>query len=152
MKKIMVSLLAIVPLISFGFGTSTIDTKNKAVVAFNTVFKNAENAHWNKSAENYSVTFESKDVTSTIYYDNDGNITGSRRYYSEDRLPLNILLKIKAKYPARQIIQVTEVMEDDSILYGIRLEDEVFTIMLEVNSYGHIRQVLKYIRQKETKQ
>lgn len=149
MKKVHVILLLIVSVVNFAFVPKKGDAKQKDIDVFNAVFKNVENVKWFSWTGGHTVSFEKNGVSSQIGYDNNGNLVWSKRYFGEDLLPLNILLKIKAKYAGKDIVLVTEVVQDNELLYGVRLEDEKDTVVLEANGAGHIHVVQKFTKQRQ---
>jgi hypothetical protein len=98
--------------------------------SFHTVFADAKNVKWTEYPDNYFVSFSQNDLLVKAFYDKQGNLLNTMRYYKEQHLPLNILCKVKKDYPAKTIDIVTEVSADNAVVYFIHLkEDKGWTIV-----------------------
>ncbi len=133
--------------LGFGFINPGVNISPKALDAFNGNFNNVKNIKWVTGENTYTVYFEQNDIRTRIDYDKEGNFFSSMRYYGESNLPFNILLKIKEKYKGKIIKIVTEVIDQDRILYSINAEDEDNVLVIESDSNAHTHIVKKFKKQ-----
>ncbi|MEJ7680628.1 MAG: hypothetical protein WKG06_22795 [Segetibacter sp.] len=147
MKKIFSFFIAACIFLSFGFINPGINISPKVLDAFNEDFNNVKNIKWFTCENTFIVSFEQNNIHTRIDYDKNGHFLSSMRYYSENNLPFNILLKIKEKYKGKTIRIVTEVTDQDSILYSINVEDEENVYVIESNSGAFIHLVKKFKKQ-----
>jgi hypothetical protein len=117
----------------------------RVLAAFNTTFKNANNVSWTELANTYEVKFSDNNIQMRVVYDKEGNMVNTLRYYNEDKLPVLILTKVKAKYPGKTIYGVTEESSDDGLYYHIILEDSKTWLTVKSDSGGslHVEKKLK---------
>ena len=147
MKKFFSFFIAAGIFLSFGFINPDINISPKVLDAFNQYFNNVKNIKWFSGENTYMVSFEQNNIRTRIDYDKEGNFLSSVRYYSENNLPFNILLKIKEKYKGKTIKIVTEVINQGSILYSINVEDEDTIYVIESDSDAYTHLVKKYKKQ-----
>ena len=83
-------------------------------------------------------------IRSRINYDKEGNFLNATRYYTEQNLPVNILCKIKKRYPAQTVYGITEVDTDVAVDYYIKLQDAANWITVKSDSNGNMEVVEKY--------
>ena len=132
---------------SLGFINPGTDTSEKVLEAFNKGFNDAKNVTWFSGNNEYTAVFVQNGIRTNITYDKDGHFLTSRRYYYEDRLPLNLVMRIKEKYKGKTIKNVTEVIQDDSITYSILLEDEQDGYVVESSSNTNLRVQTRFKKQ-----
>jgi hypothetical protein len=119
----------------------------KLVLSFNKTFPQAENVVWQEFSDRYMVHFEEENIRAIVNYDKDGNFLNSTRYYKAENLPLHILYKIIKKYPGKKIFGVTEITNEDSIDYFIKMEDDTNWITVKSDVTGSFQLVEKYKKQ-----
>ncbi len=132
-------------LIAFGvssFASPSVD--DKVIKSFKETFPAAQEVKWEEFSDNYVVNFVDLGMRERITYDKDGNFVNATRYYNEGHLPLNILFKIRKKYPTQKIFGVTEIESDATIEYYIKLEDNNNWITLKSDNGGNMQVVEKY--------
>lgn len=136
----------IVTSIFFGFSfiNPGVNIAPKVLSAFNGNFDNATNIKWFTVENHFIVSFEQNNIRTRIDYDKEGKFLSSLRYYDYKNLPFNILLKIKEKYKGKTIKICTEVIENESILYSVNVEDEENVYVIESNSQADIHLVRKF--------
>jgi hypothetical protein len=133
MKKIFLAALITVCTMT-AFASDPVDAK--VLESFNKTFKNVTNVSWSTSEYTYEVRFEQNKVTAKITYDRSGNIIKTMRYYTEEKLPLIVLTKVKNKYTDKKIFGVVEESSEDGTYYHITLEDAKNWLNVKVDSYG----------------
>ena len=90
------------------------------------------------------MSFSQNDVLVKASYDRDGNLLNSIRYYKEQRLPLNILCKVKKENPNRNIEIVTEVSNEEGVVYFIQLKDKKGWTILKSDASGNLELTDKF--------
>ena len=137
MKKIILAAFALV--CSLGLFANDPGVTEKVLDAFNKTFQNAEEVSWSSAGENsYEVKFKQNEISSRVYYDKDGNILKTYRYYHEQQLPLMILSKVKNRFADKSIFGVVEVSSDEGTNYHITLEDSKHWTIVKADNYGVI--------------
>ena len=73
-----------------------------------------------------------------------GIFLSSVRYYFEKDLPLNIICKLKQKYPGKTVFGVTEMTTESEVNYYITLEDATSWMTVKTGTDGNMELVEKY--------
>jgi hypothetical protein len=116
----------------------------KLLASFKQTFPDAEQVKWMEQEDKYTVNFKEKDILTKIEYDKDGNFLSSLRYYTEKGLPVNILCRLQKKYADKKIFGVTEMANENSVEYYIKLEDANTWITVRSTIDGNMQVVEKY--------
>jgi hypothetical protein len=117
---------------------------DKLLQAFKHTFPDAREVKWIEQADKYTVNFKQGDVLTKVEYDRDGNFLNSLRYYTEKNLPVNILCRLQKKYADKTVFGVTEITNDTSVEYYIKMEDAKNWLTVHSDSEGNMRVVEKY--------
>jgi hypothetical protein len=146
MKKYLISALCTIfcCIVISGFSNTV---NEKVLKSFKETFPNAQNVNWQSSAEKYVAQFQQNGIRTIVNYDFEGNILEATRYYTEDNLPINIIWKLKKKYPSSKIYGVTEVTTNETINYFIKLEDETTWTTVKTDTEGNSEIIEKYNKQ-----
>jgi hypothetical protein len=122
------------------------DISAKILKEFHTHFPEVANPTIYHSGDTYTVSFRnSKNNTSgRIYYDSDGNVLETIRYYSEKELSPFIRSKIQSKYKDKSIFMVTDVENDSEHYYQVILENQNSLLVVHVNDNGSMHLEKKY--------
>jgi hypothetical protein len=136
MKKLLI-VLAI--LVSGTLFAAPPDVDGKIEKSFKDAFPKAEKVTWYENETTYEVLFMNGQVKCRMWYDKEGNVTKTERYYTEDGLCPYILAKVKAKYAGKKVFGVTEVNSESGIVYHIILEDEKKWYHVNGDSAGYLR-------------
>jgi hypothetical protein len=148
MKKYLISALCTIFCCIAISGFSHNNTVNdKVLKAFKQTFPNAENVSWQSSEEKYVAQFRQNGIRTIVNYDFDGNILEATRYYTEENLPINIVWKLKKKYPSSKVYGVTEVTTNETVNYFVKLEDETTWTTVQTDTEGNAEVVEKYNKQ-----
>lgn len=125
--------------------TTPPEVNEKVLKAFGETFLKATDVTWHEMDNSYEARFLQSEVITRAAYDKEGNLLQTTRYYSEDRLPINILTKTKKKYAGKSIFGVTELAIGDEVTYHITLQDEKhwYVITSDSNGYLELEQKLK---------
>ena len=128
------------------FAANSNPTVNEKVLyTFNQVFKEAQNVHWNTTAMYSEASFESGNVKTKAFLDEDGNLVQTIRYYKEDKLPANILYNIQRKY-CQEVWGVTEVSNSHSTTYNVVLKCKKYWYQVKADADGRVELITKYTR------
>lgn len=119
MKKIIVLLLVIASVPAMA--TDSLGTK--LADKFSAAFPKATNVKWYTEGENTAVYYENEGITSHIWYDAQGEVVKTRRYYGEKDLAPFLKVKVSQKYPGKTIHGVTEISNREGLFYVVTLED-----------------------------
>jgi len=144
MKRIVViAMLAI-----FGsaiYAATPTDVSEKVLKIFKSTFSSAKDVKWTEYDNNYSVSFSLEGVQSKVVYDKDGNMMSSLRYYSPERLPVNVYSKLKKKFDNKVLYGVTEASTDQEIVYYIKMYDAKnwYTIKMDGSGSMEVYEKLK---------
>lgn len=141
MKKIIVCAAM---LFTLSASAATPAINEKIVKKFKEVFTEAQNIKWYDGTDYYEVSFVEKDILERVYYDLDGNVFRTIRYYDEKKLSPFIALKIKEKYGNKSIEGITELQEDGGLIYQVILKDEKHLYIVDCNDYGDMYLQNKY--------
>jgi hypothetical protein len=115
---------------------------------FSAKFKNATEVKWISTEEGYTVIFNVDSTRYNVRYNEEAIMVQTTRYYGSCCLPEKIASKVKLKYPDMKVVHVTEITDRyGSILYGIRLEDDVYSMVVEVTDHGRVKEMRKFRRE-----
>lgn len=135
MKKIFV--LGALALLSTGvFAGSPTAVNEKVLKSFKETFTNAEQVKWHESDNSYSVRFFQGDVRYIVYYDLEGSITSSMRFYKPSLLPTNILNSLQQSYSKKTAFGVTEITSGEDVAYFVKMEDGKYWYTIKFNANG----------------
>lgn len=134
MKRIVV--VAMLAIFSTALYATPPDVSEKVLKIFKTTFTNARDVKWSEFDNNYSVSFSLEGIQSKVVYDKDGNMLSSLRYYSPERLPVNIYSKLKKKYEDKTLFGVTESSNDQEIAYYVKIYDAKNWYTIKVDASG----------------
>ena len=119
MKRILLSFTILIALAAYSKPPNEKILKN-----FSTAFPKAENVSWMESTNDTQVEFKNGQIKCKVWYDADGNVTKTNRYYTEESLSPFILARIQQKYTGKKVFGITEVSSDAGLNYYIILEDD----------------------------
>lgn len=141
MKKIIVALLIVASLPAL----ATDSLGSKIIDKFIAAFPQATNVKWYTEGETTAVHYENNGITSNMWYDADGEVVKTRRYYQEKDLAPFLKMKINQKYAGKEIFGVTEIGNRDGLYYVVTLQDAKCWLQVHVDASGdsHVVQKLK---------
>jgi hypothetical protein len=134
MKRIVI--LAMLAIFGTALYATPPDVSEKVLKIFKTTFNNARDVKWTEYENNYSVSFSLDGVQSKVVYNKDGDMVSSLRYYSPDRLPVNVYSKLKKKYDDRTLFGVTESSTDQEIIYYVKMYDAKNWYTIKIDATG----------------
>jgi hypothetical protein len=138
MKKIIISSLLLAGLLCGSAYSSFANVNQKVLNAFHSIFNRASDVRWTEYKDHYFVSFRMSDEIVEVNFDHSGNVLNSTRYYKAQHLPLNILLNVRNEYPEKIIHSVTEISDEDGMVYLIQLKDAKEYIYLKSDISGNL--------------
>ena len=146
MKKTLFTIACLSGLLFTGVISASAEVSQKTLQSFRSVFTGAVQVKWTEYADHYNVSFLQNDILIKAEYDREGNMLNSIRYYKEQRLPLNILYKVKKAYPSEKIQSITEESNAESTTYHIQLKGEKSWTILRSDESGNLEVSDKFDR------
>jgi hypothetical protein len=143
MKKIIISALILMQ-VSASYAGTLPEVTEKILESFKQTFKEAKEAAWAENVAGFDVNFKYDEIDTRIWYDNDGNILRTQRYYGEQKLPPFLLGKLKKKYSDKSIFGITEVSDNEGVVYYIKMEDEKNWVTIKASAAGFTEVYEKY--------
>lgn len=141
MKKLLV---AIDILASTALYAASPSIDEKIEKSFKNAFPKAEKVSWYENETYYEVLFVNEMVKCRMWYNKEGNVVKTERYYTEDGLCPFILAKVKNKFNGKTVFGVTEVNNEEGINYYIVLEDDKKWYHITSDGSGNIYMRKKY--------
>jgi hypothetical protein len=143
MKKILFTLVAVVTTAIVFAGTPP-EVNEKVLRAFKETFTSPQDVVWYEYDNYYEVNFKQSETMTHVWYDQEGNILETIRYYYEQQLPLNILSIIKKRYPGRKIYGVTEISLHEQLNYHVTMFDDKNWYTVKSDASGNLEQTEKF--------
>ena len=114
------------------------DISQKILTSFKAHFPDYRNPTVFRMGDTYTVSYKDDDnkTSGRFYYDADGNLIQSMRYYGADELSPFIKEKIEAKYKGKSIYMVTDVESNSGHFYQVLLQNADKLLVVHVNSDG----------------
>jgi hypothetical protein len=147
MKKYLVALSLCFALCCISIAGYCSDVNEKVLKTFKATFPNAQNVTWQTVSERYTAQFKQNGIQTIVNYDYEGNLLSAIRYYSEDNLPINLIVTLKNKYPSKKIFGVTEVSTNDTIDYFVKLQDNTTWMTVKSDAEGNTEVIEKFNKQ-----
>ena len=111
----------------------------KVLKSFASSFPKADSVNWYENENDYEVHFNMDKVQCRLWYDKEGTVIKSVRYYLQGMLPPIILSKVQHKYTDKTIFGITEVTTpEEGVQYFIVLQDEKKWYNVTSDSAGNL--------------
>jgi hypothetical protein len=122
----------------------------KILKLFHLDFPEITNAQISSLGNYYMVHFKNEENKSTcnLYYDTNGNVLETIRYYSGEELAPFLRTKIMTNYEGKTISSVAEVSNINEHYYQIILEDSKSLFIIKADDNGPIYLIKKFVRAK----
>jgi hypothetical protein len=124
--------------------TTPPEVNEKVLKAFKETFIKAEDVVWHESQTTYEAHFKQSEIVTRAIYDTEGNLLRTTRYYTEEHLPVNIIMKLKKKYDGKTVFGVTESSSEDQVTYSIVLQDEKNWYIVTADNQGSLELSTKF--------
>ena len=130
--------------------SSTPGKTEKILKLFHRDFPEIANPQIHSLGNYYMVHFQNEETKSScnLYYDTNGNVIETIRYFSGAELSPFVRTKILSGYPGKTISSVTEVSNNIEHYYQIILEDNKSMFIINSDDNGSINLVKKFGRAK----
>ncbi len=125
MKKLIFLLLAAISFSTATLASASPDASERILKLFRSEFPKIEKPVFYDYGDSYMVYFKENDSSSgRVYYNLDGEMIKTIKYYSADGLDPFIKAKVNRKYKGKKIFGVTEITTNTDHSYRIVLEDD----------------------------
>ena len=114
------------------------------LLCFKRAFPQVEQVNWAMEGNYWVAGFKVDGKLSILYYNEDGEVVLSRRYYGADDLPLFIRARLYKRYTGKTVYGVTEITKGNMVNYSIVMQDEKRWYVIEASSDGVMQQVKKF--------
>src|SRR5215204_4572055 len=141
MKSILIAAVALA--ISISSFAKDPGVNEKVLAAFNRTFADVKDVVWSETNNTYEANFKQREIQVRVYYDQEGNITKTLRYYGEEQLPLMVLSTIKTKYADKKVFGVTEESSEVGLYFHVVLEGEKSWLEVKSDVYGSVTETKK---------
>ncbi len=105
-------------------GLEAADINAKAIMHFNTTYKNVSDVQWSVVPDGYMVFFSAQGNTNRVFYGKHGNWKFSVSYYGENKLPKEIRSQVKSVYYDFAIKSVQEINLTGKTVYLVYIEGD----------------------------
>ncbi|HEX7844830.1 MAG TPA: hypothetical protein VF476_03455 [Chitinophagaceae bacterium] len=99
------------------------DINSKVLRSFYKTYGEVSAAKWFKVENGYAVSFKNNEISSTVFYRNNGTVEYKVSRYGEDRMPPATRHLVKSNFYDYSILQVSEVHKDGSVGFFVKIED-----------------------------
>ena len=121
--------------------TCSIDrVSTKVLRSFYLSFGEKEDAIWSKTTKGFVVWFKDQKRSTYVYFRPNGAIDYQLHRYFEEELPKDVRHIVRSNFYDYTITHVSEVHNDDSISYFVKIEDKASlkTVRVTGNEYAVI--------------
>jgi opacity protein-like surface antigen len=135
MKKLLLTALIAVSLISSSFAASPVNDKKVSSIitsSFGRYFRNVSNVHWDVTPNFAKATFVNNDVTTEAFFDLNGDFIGSSRAITLDKLPTAAKRTFAKRYADYTVKEAIEFNGSTESAYYISAENEKQSVILKV--------------------
>jgi superfamily I DNA and/or RNA helicase len=114
------------------------DASAKILKLFHVDFPEISNHTIHKTGDVYMVSFKDaiNNYSCKVFYDSNGNMLQTIRYYSDEELAPFIRAKVHSKYQGKKIMNVTELINDNEHFYQMILEDNKSLFVVHSDDKG----------------
>jgi hypothetical protein len=142
MKKMFLMLCVVAALLSgttvWAHSTET-EASSKLKAALSQTFSTATHVRWyTEDNKFFTAKFMLGETVVSAYFDAEGNLLSTRRYISEEQLPLAVTTKVQKRYPNHKIRSTVEFDASNVTTYYVTLEGEDTWIVLKSDSNGQL--------------
>ena len=122
----------------------------KILTAFHRDFPDVLSQASYKVGDSYMIYFKNDkgNIAYRVYYNSDGDILKTIKYYHEENLAPFIRSKVNSKYKGKDISTITDVISESGHFYQIVLEDRKSWIYINVSEQGYMQMVKRLQKQK----
>jgi len=143
MKKIILSAACCLTLLPAVFAFTGPDPSRKVLESFQREFSGAENASWDKQGDFDKVVFTVSGNRIVAFFDAEGRFAGSMRNIFFNQLPLTVMTAIDKRFPEADIIDVSEITNEDGTTYRLTIEEQSKKKIVRVDASGTVSSIQK---------
>ena len=114
------------------------------LLCFKRAFPQVEKVNWSAEGNYWVAGFKVDNNLNILYYNEDGEVVLSRKYYGAEDLPLFIRARLYKRYTGKTVYGVTEITKGNLVRYSIVMQDEKRWYVIEASSEGVMQQVKKF--------
>ena len=120
-------------------GQTELEANAKLKSALSKEFAGASAIKWySDDNKTFMAKFTLRERTVTAYFDGEGNLLATRRYISEEQLPLAVANKLAKKYPGEEVRWVVEFDNEGTTVYYVTLENATNWKVIRATSGGNL--------------
>ena len=119
----------------------------KVLEAFRKTFQPDTEVSWGDAEDGFEASFKQNNISFRVFYDKDGTVLSSVRYYKAPSLPVIIRGKVEMKFKDKEIFGVTEVTTEDQVTYHIVLEGPSSWINVQSDALGNFSNKKEFKKQ-----
>ena len=132
MKKLLLTALAGIALLSTSFAAGTNTVNNKIKHNFGYDFKNVQDVKWSARDSYVVASFNLNDKGTQAFYDFDGSLIGTAQAVAVDNLPLSAKRTLAKKYSNYVVSETISFEKNDEVTYFISLSNNKESVVLQV--------------------
>ncbi len=144
MKKILLSSIILVTLVTSAFSSTGSKTNNKAMANLEAHYAGAKDVFWTVRDNFEKASFTLGSEKMEVYYDAYGDLIGSTKTMAFDKLPKSALdiLTTDYTFPAYQLTDCIEYTDaDNNSTFYISFDSNNRKIVLSVSTLGAVQQM-----------
>jgi hypothetical protein len=121
------------------------EVNSKVLRSFSKTFGEKPGAKWFRTDNGFAVSFKNEQINTNVYYKTSGSIEYQINYYFEGQMPADVRHLIKSNFYDYTIVQVSEVVKDNTTGYFVKVEDKssIKTIRVIGEEYEVIETLIK---------
>jgi hypothetical protein len=133
MKKLFIAALFAASVFTSAFAAGTNKINHKAVRTFKYEFQDATNVEWSVK-ENFSkAVFTVNEERAEAFFDVEGNLIGTSRSISMDKLPTSAKRAFGKKYSDYTVKETIRFEDGEATSYYVSAENEKESVILKIN-------------------
>jgi len=132
MKKVLLSTLIVISLISSAFAAPGKKVGSIVKNAFESNFRNVQDVKWDESKDYYKASFVSNNVATEAFFDRKGDFIGSSHAITLDQLPTGIKRSFAKKYGSFTVKEAIQFDAVEETAWFISAENENQSVILKI--------------------
>ena len=143
MKRIILSLAALLTIGTAAFANNLPGDNAKAVATFKKEFSSAELVQWSEDNGYAKASFILGGTRAVAVFNSDGELLGSMRDLVFNQLPLQVLSTLEKRFAGSAIFDIRELINGDGTRYRFTLEQKGKKYTASVFPDGSIEEIRK---------
>ena|SRR5688572_11495696 len=143
MKRIILSLAAMLTMGAAVFANNLPDGNAKAVATFKKEFSSAERVQWSEDNGYTRASFVLGGTRAIALFNSDGELLGSMRDLVYNQLPLLVISTLEKRFTGSAIFDIRELINGDGTRYKFTLEQKGKKYTASVFPDGSIEEIRK---------